>query len=158
MLNDRFVERDGAHRRQRTPMAPIQTERDWVVIDATNQTLGRMATQAAAILRGKHKPSFTPSVDCGDGVIIVNAEKIVVTGKKVDQKKYYRHSGYLGGLTERTYREMMERDPTEVVRRAVNGMVPHTRLGRLMRTRLRVYVGPDHPHGAQVSDDSSSAS
>lgn len=149
MLNDKFVDVEGTYRRRRTPLATVDADRDWVVIDATNQTLGRLASKAAAILRGKHKPTFTPSVDCGDGVIVVNAEKIVVTGKKAQQKIYYNHSGYLGGLRERTYREMMERDPTEVLRIAINGMVPHTRLGRLMRTRLRVYVGPDHPHGAQ---------
>ncbi|MAF11271.1 50S ribosomal protein L13 [Candidatus Poribacteria bacterium] len=153
MLNDRFEEREGVYRRQRTPLAKAQAERDWVVVDATNQTLGRLASRCAAILRGKHKPTFTPSVDCGDGVIVVNADKIVVTGKKANQKIYYSHSGYLGGLRARTYREMMERDPSEVVRIAINGMVPHTRLGRLMRTRLRVYVGPDHPHTAQAPDE-----
>ena len=124
-------------------------ERKWYVIDAEGKPLGRVATKAAHVLRGKHKPTFTPNIDCGDFVIIVNAEKAVLTGNKLDKKMYYNHSGYPGGLRERTAREMQERYPIEMVERAVKGMLPHNRLGRQMYRKLFVYAGSEHPHTAQ---------
>lgn len=149
MLNDRFVERDGKYQRVRTYQNTTGEGRRWVLVDATGQTLGRLASQVAAILRGKHKPTFTPHVDCGDHVIVINAEKIVVTGNKMEQKLYRHYSGYPGGLKERSLREMLARDPARVVRMAIWGMLPHNRLGRRLRTRLRVYAGSEHPHQAQ---------
>jgi large subunit ribosomal protein L13 len=128
---------------------PATRERDWLVVDATGKTLGRLATQIADRLRGKHKPDFTPHCDVGDFVIIVNAEKVSVTGRKRQQKRYYRHSGYPGGLRSRTLEEMLERRPEEVIRLAVKGMLPRTRLGRAQLGKLKVYAGPDHPHAAQ---------
>ncbi len=128
---------------------PATRERNWVVIDASGQTLGRLATQIADTLRGKRKPEFTPHCDVGDFVIVVNAERISVTGKKMDEKRYYRHSGYPGGLRSRTLAEMLERRPEEVIRKAVKGMLPRTRLGRAQLRKLKVYAGPDHPHAAQ---------
>jgi large subunit ribosomal protein L13 len=128
---------------------PVTRERNWVVIDASGQTLGRLATQIANTLRGKHKPEFTPHCDVGDFVIVVNAERISVTGKKMDEKRYYRHSGYPGGLRSRTLAEMLDRRPEEVIRKAVKGMLPRTRLGRAQLRKLKVYAGPDHPHAAQ---------
>ncbi len=128
---------------------PATRERNWVVIDATGQTLGRLATQIANTLRGKGKPEFTPHCDVGDFVIVVNAERIAVTGKKMDEKRYYRHSGYPGGLKSRTLAEMLERRPEEVIRKAVKGMLPRNRLGRAQLRKLKVYAGPDHPHAAQ---------
>ncbi len=124
-------------------------ERRWYVVDAEGQTLGRLATRIADALRGKRKPTYTPHVDSGDFVIVVNAEKISVTGKKLDDKRYYRHSGYPGGLRSRTLREQLERRPTEVVRTAVKGMLPRNRLARRQITKLKVYAGPGHPHEAQ---------
>ena len=124
-------------------------ERKWYVIDAEGQTLGRLATKAATILRGKHKVTYTPHVDCGDYVIIVNAEKVALTGNKLADKKYYNHSGYPGGLRERTAGEMIEKYPEEMVERAIKGMLPHNRLGRAMGKKLFVYAGPDHKHSAQ---------
>jgi large subunit ribosomal protein L13 len=124
-------------------------ERDWLVVDAAGQTLGRLATQIADALRGKRKPTYTPHVDTGDFVIVVNAERIVVTGNKLRDKRYYRHSGYPGGLRSRTLAEMLERRPEEVIRRAVKGMLPRNRLARKQLTKLKVYAGPDHPHQAQ---------
>ena len=124
-------------------------ERKWYVIDAEGQTLGRLATKAANILHGKHKVTYTPHVDCGDYVIIVNAEKVVLTGNKLADKKYYNHSGYPGGLRERTAGLMIEKYPEEMVERAVKGMLPHNRLGRAMGKKLFVYAGPDHKHSAQ---------
>ena len=124
-------------------------ERNWLVVDATGQTLGRLATQIATALRGKRKPQYTPHVDTGDFVVVVNAEKIAVTGKKLEQKRYYRHSGYPGGIKERTLEEMLRRRPEEVIRLAVKGMLPRTRLGRKQLTKLKVYAGPEHPHVAQ---------
>ena len=124
-------------------------ERKWYVIDAEGQTLGRLATKAANILHGKHKVTYTPHVDCGDYVIIVNAEKVVLTGNKLADKKYYNHSGYPGGLRERTAGEMVEKYPEEMVERAIKGMLPHNRLGRAMGKKLFVYAGPDHKHSAQ---------
>jgi large subunit ribosomal protein L13 len=124
-------------------------ERAWYVVDAEGQTLGRLATRIADTLRGKGKPTYTPHVDTGDFVIVVNADKIVVTGNKLDQKRYYRHSGYPGGLRSRTLREQLDRRPTEVIRTAVKGMLPRNRLARRQITKLKVYAGPEHPHTAQ---------
>ncbi len=123
--------------------------REWFVIDAKDQTLGRLASQVAALLRGKHKPIFTPHMDTGDFVIIINADKIRVTGKKLDQKVYYRYSGYPGGVHARTLREQLARDPERVIRLAVRGMLPKNRLGRHMIRKLKVYAGNQHPHQAQ---------
>ena len=128
---------------------PGEVARDWYVVDATGLTLGRLATQIADTLRGKRKPQFTPHVDTGDFVIVVNAEKIQVTGNKLDQKRYYRHSGYPGGLRSRMLREQLERRPTEVLRVAVKGMLPKNRLARQQITKLKIYAGPEHPHEAQ---------
>ena len=124
-------------------------KRRWVIIDARDQVLGRLATRVAHILRGKNKPIFTNHVDTGDFVIIVNAEKIRLTGNKMDDKMYYRHSGYPGGIKGITAREMLERKPDQVVRIAVKGMLPKNRLGSSLISKLKVYAGPDHPHGAQ---------
>jgi large subunit ribosomal protein L13 len=124
--------------------------RDWYLVDADGQTLGRLATQIADRLRGKGKPQYTPHVDSGDFVVVVNAEKIAVTGNKLEDKMYYRHSGYPGGLKTRPLREQLERRPTEVLRKAVKGMLPRNRLGRQQITKLKIYVGPDHPHEAQT--------
>jgi large subunit ribosomal protein L13 len=128
---------------------PATRERSWLVVDASGQTLGRLATQIADALRGKRKPAYTPHVDVGDFVIVVNAEKISVTGNKRTEKRYYRHSGYPGGLRSRTLAEMLDRRPEEVIRLAVKGMLPRTRLGRSQLRKLKVYAGPDHPHAAQ---------
>ena len=125
-------------------------ERRWYVVDAEGQTLGRLATRIADTLRGKDKPQYTPHVDTGDFVVVVNAERIHVTGKKLDEKIYYRHSGYPGGLRQRTLREQLDRRPTEVLRKAVKGMLPRNRLSRAQLTKLKVYAGPDHPHAAQA--------
>ena len=128
---------------------PANRERNWLVVDATGKTLGRLATQIADTLRGKHKPEFTPHCDVGDFVIVVNAEKIAVTGKKRQEKLYYRHSGYPGGLRSRTLEEMLARRPEEVIRLAVRGMLPRNRIARAQLRKLKVYAGPDHPHAAQ---------
>ena len=128
---------------------PATRERNWLVVDATGKTLGRLATQIADALRGKRKPEFTPHCDVGDFVIVVNAEKVAVTGKKREEKRYYRHSGFPGGLRSRTFEEMIERRPEEIIRLAVKGMLPRTRLGRQQLRKLKVYAGPDHPHAAQ---------
>jgi large subunit ribosomal protein L13 len=128
---------------------PATRERDWLVVDATGQTLGRLASRIANTLRGKDKPEYTPHVDVGDFVIVVNAEKVSVTGKKREEKLYYRHSGYPGGLRHRTLGDMLERRPEEVIRLAVKGMLPRNRLGRAQLRKLKVYAGPDHPHAAQ---------
>jgi large subunit ribosomal protein L13 len=128
---------------------PTDRERNWLVVDATGKTLGRLATQIAHELRGKTKPEYTPHIDVGDFVIVINAEKISVTGRKREQKRYYRHSGYPGGIRSRTLAEMLERRPEEVIRKAVKGMLPRTRLGRAQLKKLKVYAGPDHPHAAQ---------
>jgi large subunit ribosomal protein L13 len=129
---------------------PGEIERDWLIVDAEGKTLGRLATQIAERLRGKHKPQFAPHVDTGDFVVVVNAEKIAVTGKKLEQKIYYKHSGYPGGLRERTLEEQLNRQPTEVLRKAVKGMLPRNRLGRQQLTKLKIYAGPEHPHDAQA--------
>lgn len=126
-----------------------EVERVWHVVDAEGKTLGRLASQIAAILRGKHKPTYNPSVDTGDFVVVVNAEKIHVTGQRLDQKKYYTHSGYQGGLKEKTLRQMLETKPERVIYLAVRGMLPKNVLGRKMIKKLKVYAGPDHPHAAQ---------
>lgn len=128
---------------------PHEIERKWFVIDAQGQTLGRLATRVATVLRGKHKPIYTPHIDCGDYVIVVNAEKINVTGQKLDQKIYYRHSGYPGGLKQVTLRRQLQTHPERVIEAAVRGMLPKNRLGRKMFKKLKVYDGPDHPHQAQ---------
>jgi large subunit ribosomal protein L13 len=128
---------------------PENREREWLVVDASGQTLGRLATRIADHLRGKLKPEYTPHCDVGDFVIVVNAEKISVTGKKREEKLYYRHSGYPGGLRTRTLNDMLERQPEEVIRKAVKGMLPRNRLARQQLRKLKVYAGPDHPHEAQ---------
>ncbi len=124
-------------------------ERKWYVIDAKGKPLGRVASKAAVMLRGKHKATFTPHVDCGDNIIIINAKEVVLTGNKLDQKIYYNHSGYTGGLRERTAKEMRENYPVEMVERAVKGMLPKGRLGRQMYKKLFVYAGPEHKQQAQ---------
>ena len=129
--------------------SPSTIERKWYVVDAANMTLGRLATEVAKVLRGKNKAIFTPHMDTGDFVIVVNADKVKVTGKKLDQKIYYRHSGYVGGMKETTLREMMAKKPERVVEHAVKGMLPKGPLGREMYTKLHVYAGPEHKHAAQ---------
>jgi large subunit ribosomal protein L13 len=129
---------------------PGEIQRDWYVVDAEGKTLGRLATQIADTLRGKNKATYTPHTDTGDFVIVVNAEKIHVTGQKLDQKMYYNHSGYPGGLRTRTLRVQLERRPTEVLRKAVKGMLPRNRLARQQITKLKIYAGPTHPHEAQA--------
>lgn len=124
-------------------------ERNWYVIDAEGVSLGRLATRVADVLRGKHKPTYTPHIDCGDYVIVINASKVNLTGNKLNDKIYYNHSGYTGGLRERTAKEMIENYPVEMVERAVKGMIPHTRLGRQVAKKLFVYEGAEHPHMAQ---------
>jgi large subunit ribosomal protein L13 len=128
---------------------PATRERNWLVVDATGKTLGRLATQIADTIRGKRKPEYTPHCDVGDFVIVVNAEKVSVTGNKRQEKRYYRHSGFPGGLRSRTFEEMIERRPEEVLRLAVKGMLPRNRLGRQQLRKLKIYAGPDHPHQAQ---------
>ena len=124
-------------------------KKEWFIVDASGMTLGRLATQVASVLRGKHKPTFTPHVDCGDYVIIVNADKIKLTGKKWDQKYYYRHSGYSGGLKATVAKEQIKKFPTRMVEIAIKGMLPHTKLGDAVNKKLYVYAGADHPHQAQ---------
>ena len=124
-------------------------KRKWYIVDAEGKTLGRLATQIAIVLRGKHKPIFTPHVDTGDHVIVVNAEKIHLTGDKVRQKTYYRHSGYPGGLKSETVKDLLTRKPSVIVERAIKGMLPKTSLGKQMARKLNVYAGPTHPHHAQ---------
>lgn len=124
-------------------------DKQFYLFDAEGQVLGRLATRAATILRGKHKPTFHPAVDTGDNVIIVNADKIVLTGKKLDNKIYYHHSLYPGGIKETTYRKLKAQKPEFVVRKAVEGMLPHNKLGRQLKKKLKVYAGPEHPHAAQ---------
>ena len=134
----------------KTMMANAQTvTRTWFVVDAENKTLGRLATEVASVLKGKHKPYYTPHVDCGDYVIVVNAEKIQLTGKKWNQKKYYKHSGYNGGLSETVAKDLMAKFPTRMVEKAIIGMLPHTKLGNQMADKLFVYAGPEHKHQAQ---------
>src|SRR5919112_6654569 len=128
---------------------PASVERKWLLVDAEGKTLGRLASEIARLLRGKGKPHYTPHVDTGDFVIVVNAEKVHVTGNKLDQKRYYRHSGYPGGLRSRSLREQLDRRPEEVLRKAVKGMLPRNRLARQQITKLKIYAGPEHPHGPQ---------
>ena len=129
--------------------SPSTIDRKWYVVDAAGQTLGRLASEVAKVLRGKNKPTFTPHMDTGDYVIIVNADKVIVTGKKLDQKVYFHHSDYVGGVRLVTLREMMEKKPAEVVKKAVKGMLPKGPLGNEMIAKLHVYAGPEHPHAAQ---------
>lgn len=128
---------------------PADIRRDWVVIDATDVVLGRLASHAAALLRGKHKPTFAPHVDTGDFVVIVNAEKVALTGQKLEKKLAYRHSGYPGGISSQNYVEMLEKHPTRAVEKAIRGMLPKNSLGRAQFKKLKVYAGPEHPHAAQ---------
>jgi len=129
---------------------PGEIVREWHVVDAEGQTLGRLATRIADTLRGKNKPQYTPHVDTGDFVVVVNAEKVAVTGNKLDDKLYHRHSGYPGGLHTRTLREQLDRRPEEVIRKAVKGMLPRNRLARAQLRKLKIYAGPQHPHTAQA--------
>jgi large subunit ribosomal protein L13 len=131
-----------------TPKAS-EIQRDWVVIDATDVVLGRLATHAAVLLRGKHKPTFVPHMDTGDFVIIINADKVALTGAKAQQKRAYRHSGYPGGLSSVTYAELLEKNPVRAVEKAVRGMLPKNSIGRAQLTKLKVYTGSEHPHAAQ---------
>lgn len=128
---------------------PHEVEKDWFIVDAEGKTLGRLASEVAKVLRGKHKPTYTPHVDTGDFVVIINAEKVKITGKKLDQKMYRWHTGYLGHLRERTMRQMMQTKPEEVMFQAVKGMLPKNSLGRKMATKCKVYAGAEHPHAAQ---------
>ena len=129
-----------------------EVEKKWFIIDAEGKVLGRVAVEAAKLLRGKHKPQYTPFLDCGDHVIVVNAEKAKVTGAKFEDKKYYRHSGYPGGLRETTYGKMIQKHPTRAMTLAIKGMLPHNRLGRVLARHVRVYAGPEHPHEAQCPE------
>ena len=128
-------------------------DRKWFVVDATGQTLGRLASRIAHVLRGKHKPGFSPHLDMGDHVIVVNAEKVAVTGRKEERKVYYRHTGYPGGIRTTSYREIMEKHPERVIAMAVRGMLPRNVLGRRTLKKLRVYAGPEHRHGAQKPEE-----
>jgi large subunit ribosomal protein L13 len=128
---------------------PADVERQWHVIDATDVVLGRLASQVAILLRGKHKPIYAPHIDTGDYVIIVNADKVSLSGKKLEQKKAYRHSGYPGGLRSVAYRDLLEKHPERAVEKAIKGMLPKTKLGRAMFSKVKVYAGPNHPHAAQ---------
>jgi large subunit ribosomal protein L13 len=132
---------------------PGEVQRNWWVVDADGKTLGRLASEIAIVLRGKNKPKYTPHVDTGDFVVVVNAEKIAVTGNKMTGKIYYRHSGYPGGLKSRTLGEMLQRRPTDVIRKAVKGMLPKNRIAAQQLTKLKVYVGPKHPHAAQRPEE-----
>ncbi|MDL2276304.1 MULTISPECIES: 50S ribosomal protein L13 [unclassified Breznakia] len=135
--------------RQTTFIKPAEVTRTWYVVDGAGKTMGRLATEVAAVLRGKHKPTFTPNVDCGDFVIVINADKIEMTGKKMENKKYYSHSMYPGGLRTRTAKVMKQQYTVEWVEKAIHGMLPHTRLGDVQRKHLFVYTGSEHPHAAQ---------
>lgn len=135
--------------RQTTFIKPAEVQRTWYFVDGAGKTLGRLATEVAIVLRGKHKPTYTPNVDCGDFVIIINADKMEMTGNKLNSENYYNHSGYTGGMRVRTARVMKDKYPVEWVERAVHGMLPHTKLGDVMRKHLFVYSGSEHPHAAQ---------
>lgn len=128
---------------------PSEVHKEWYIVDATGKTLGRLATEVARVLTGKHKPTYSPALDTGDYVVVVNAEKVQVTGRKLDQKFYYRHSGYPGGLKAISLRDQLSRHPTRVIEHAVRGMLPKNALGRHLLRNLKVYAGPDHPHQAQ---------
>ncbi len=134
----------------KTPLPKVnEIERKWFVVDASGQVLGRLATKIATILRGKHKPIFTPHLDTGDFIVVVNADKVDLTGRKMDQKMYHRHTGYLGGLKSMTARQMLDKRPEDVIMLAVRRMLPKNRLGRKQLKKLKVYAGPNHPHQAQ---------
>ncbi len=134
----------------KTYLAPVkEIEKKWFIVDASDKVVGRLATEIASRLRGKHKPTYSTFMDNGDFIVVVNAEKVAFTGKKWDDKKYYRHSGYMGGLTETTAKEMLEKKPTEIIFKAVKGMLPKNSLGRAQLKKLKVYVGTEHPHEAQ---------
>ena len=135
--------------RQTTMLKPAEVQRTWYVVDGTGLTLGRLSTVVASVLRGKHKPTYTPNVDCGDFVIVINADKIVVTGNKLDTKKYYHHSQFPGGMRIRTMRTMKDKYTVEWVEKSIQGMLPHTKLGDVQRKHLFVYKGSEHPHAAQ---------
>ena len=135
--------------RQTTMLKPSEVTRTWYVVDGTDQTLGRLATCVATVLRGKHKPAYTPNVDCGDYVIVINADKVKITGDQDEKKFYYRHSGYPGGMKIRSTKVMREKYTVEWVERAIKGMLPHNKLGDVQRKHVFVYEGPDHPHAAQ---------
>ena len=128
---------------------PLEVERNWYVVDAEDKHLGRLATEIVRVLRGKNKPQYTPHVDVGDFVVVVNADRVAVTGRKAEQRVYRRHSGYPGGMKETSYEQMLARKPTEVLRKAVYGMMPKTRLARKQFKKLKIYAGPEHPHSAQ---------
>ncbi|MBA3614506.1 MAG: 50S ribosomal protein L13 [Rubrobacteraceae bacterium] len=128
---------------------PLEVERKWYVVDAEGKHLGRLATEIVRVLRGKNKPQYTPHVDVGDFVVVVNADRVVVTGRKAEQRVYRRHSGYPGGMKETSYEQMLARKPTEILRKAVYGMMPKTRLARKQFKKLKIYAGPEHPHAAQ---------
>jgi large subunit ribosomal protein L13 len=128
---------------------PLEVERKWYVVDAEGKHLGRLATEIVRLLRGKNKPQYTPHVDVGDFVVVVNADRVAVTGRKAEQRVYRRHSGYPGGMKETSYEQMLARKPTEVLRKAVYGMMPKTRLARKQFKKLKIYAGPEHPHSAQ---------
>lgn len=132
---------------------PSTIEQNWLIVDAKDQRLGRLATRIADNLRGKTKPTYTPHIDTGDFVVVINASRIAVTGRKMDNKIYYRHTGYPGGLKQRTLSEMMDKKPEEVIRLAVKGMLPKNRLGRAQLKKLKVYAGPEHPHEAQNPEE-----
>ncbi|MDZ7671398.1 MAG: 50S ribosomal protein L13 [Halanaerobiales bacterium] len=132
---------------------PDEVDKKWYVVDAEGKTLGRIASRIATVLRGKHKPEYTPHVDTGDFVIVVNSEKVTLTGNKWDQKNHYKHSQYPGGLKSKTYRELREKNPQEIIRHAVDGMVPNNKLGKKMMKKLKIYAGPDHPHQAQEPEE-----
>jgi large subunit ribosomal protein L13 len=131
---------------------PLEVERKWLIVDAAGQTLGRLASEVASLIRGKHKPQFTPHIDTGDFVVVINAEKIVLTGKKLEQKKYYRHSGYPGGLRTTTAQQMLNSKPERIIELAVKGMLPKNKLGSSLQTKLKVYAGAEHPHAAQMPE------
>lgn len=132
---------------------PNEIERQWYIVDAAGKTLGRLATGIAEVLRGKHKATYTPHIDTGDFVIVINAEKIELTGNKWDQKKYYRHSGYPGGIKETTYKELLKQKPEIIIEKAVRGMIPHNKLGRQVIEKLKIYAGSEHPHQAQQPEE-----
>ncbi len=135
-----------------TVLSSHDVERAWHVIDASDRPLGRLASEIAVLLRGKHKPAYHPSQDVGDYVVVINAARVAVSGRKLEQKKYYRHSGYLGGLKEQTLKDLLAKHPERVIERAVRGMLPKTRLGRTQYRHLRVYAGPNHPHQGQIAE------
>lgn len=138
----------------KTTMAkPLEVEHKWYVVDATDQVVGRLATNVAAVLRGKHKPTFTPNVDTGDYVIIVNADKVRLTGNKENKKTYRYHTGFPGGIREIPYAELLEKHPERILEKAIKGMLPHNKLGRQMYKKLKVYAGPEHAHAAQMPEE-----